>query len=505
MSSVVTGTVLARGVAVNVVAILASNLRAIFTLIVARVLGKAVLGTFAVAYAIADWVSVVAVFGLDWGTTTLIARARASGDDARARRLLGRAVAWGLVSGIGVAGIVAVILPTTGRWLGLNPALTRATSLLMLAVPGMVLYKIGTGASRGMGVMAHDIYSRGLVGTFTTIAGLLVAMALGATALAPVIAVIAGSTAMGLTALVLAGRLFTTVGVSSSREPVSVPLLRFSAPIGLYGQLNTLISRLDMILLGVSVGGAGGVTLEQVGIYGAAAEVAGGLRKIRQTFDPIAAPVVAGQAAAGNTAAAQETFARLARWVLAAQLLFVGVLCLAGGIILPVFGPGFAQGALWLAILALAHGTGSFAGLSETVIMVQRPALNLLTAAVTLGIQFVCCLALISGLGATGAALGMLLAYLVQAVLRYLQVRVRLGWTWPWRALARPAAAGVAAFVPALVVRLLFPGWAGQLVAAAVFIGGYLAAWKVMGLDASDAEIISELWKRREQRRAPVQ
>jgi len=80
-----TGAELKRGAILNTTATLASNLRGIFTFLVARLLGPAALGTFSVAWANTDLASKIAVFGLDNAITTL--------SPVRKRPAISRAVA----------------------------------------------------------------------------------------------------------------------------------------------------------------------------------------------------------------------------------------------------------------------------------------------------------------------------------------------------------------------------------------------------------------------------
>jgi O-antigen/teichoic acid export membrane protein len=182
----------------------------------------------------------------------------------------------------------------------------------------------------------------------------------------------------------------------------------------------------------------------------------------------------------------------------------MGVLCLAGGIGLRIFGPGFETGAMWVALLAIAHATNSFVGLAETVIMIQRPGLNLVNSGATVVLQFGASLLLIPRYGATGAALGMVLAYVTQGVLRYLELRFLFNWHWPWRALARPALAFAIAFAIALPLRLLIDGWRGELVSGLTFLAAYVGAWKVIGLEEMDRVVLRQLWAgRRRTRRLP--
>jgi O-antigen/teichoic acid export membrane protein len=493
MTSVKTGTELARGALLNIIALVTLNIRSVFTLLIAWALGQAALGTFALAFAIANWLSMLGTFGLDTGVMTLVARSQAEGNLARGRRLMRLAAAWG----VGISSITALVgilgFSALGPRLNQDPAVILATSVLLLSLPATALYRISNGVSRGMGVMAHDIFSRGLTETLGTIVFLLLAMALGLRTMAPVVAVVLGSGAGGLVAFGLARALFRGSDPGDGSGPVGKALLGFSAPIAFYGALNTLISRVDVLLLGVFLGHANGVTIEQLGVFVAAAEVAGGMRKVRQAFEPIFGPVVARQSLARQDKDAQESYARLTRWILAALLPLVGVLCLSGGVVLSVFGPGFARGGLWLGILAVAHGAGSFVGLAETVIMVRRPGLNLLNSGLTALLQIACSVAFISWLGITGAALGTLLAYLTQGVVRYVELRVLLGWKWPWHALWRPALAGAGALLPAVILRVLVGGWAGQACSGLLFVGAYLLAWKVLGLEQSDRDVLAEL------------
>src|SRR5215216_7118506 len=100
-----TGVELKRGAFLNTIAMLASNLRGVFTFLVARLLGPAALGTFSVAWANTDLASKIAVFGLDNAITTFIARSQATGNLARSRALFRAAVVLVLTQSTLVAAI----------------------------------------------------------------------------------------------------------------------------------------------------------------------------------------------------------------------------------------------------------------------------------------------------------------------------------------------------------------------------------------------------------------
>jgi O-antigen/teichoic acid export membrane protein len=234
---------------------------------------------------------------------------------------------------------------------------------------------------------------------------------------------------------------------------------------------------LDVFMLGWFIGRAPGVTLATVGVYSAVVEVASGLRKVNQAFNPIFAPVVAGMTVTGDQERAAHTYARLAQWMLWILLPLVGAMALSGGVILMIYGPAFRQGAPWLGIVGIACATTAFVSLGETVIMVQRPHLNLLNSSITCVVAVGANLWLIPRFGVMGAALGILIPYVVQGILRYFVLRFVFEWRSSWRSIRPPLLTGIVALIPALPCRLLLPGMAAQLTAGLVFLAIFGAGW----------------------------
>ena len=474
-----TGVELKRGAFLNTVAMLASNFRGIFTFLVARVLGPAALGIFSVAWATTDLISKIGVFGLDNAIMTFIARSQALGDQVRSRALFRLAVVLGVTQSIVTAILVIAGTRIFGERLGVQPEVLSALAVVICALPGVALYRISTSVSRGMKVMQHDIYSRGVTESIATTLAFLLALIIGFKEFSPEVAAIAGTGASALVAVTLASRLFRDVprhpGVSYFKE--AQHLLVFAAPISGHQLLNTLISRLDLILLGYYVGRAPGVSLATVGIYGAVVDTANGLRKVNQAFNPIFAPVVAGMTATGDKKRAVATYARLAEWMLWILIPLVAVMTLAGGTILMIFGPAFRPGGEWLGIVALAAALNAFVSLGETVIMVQQPRLNLLHSSITCVAAAIALFLLIPRYGALGAALGILVPYVIQGILRYVTLRFVFHWEDSWRDVRPPLVAALIATVPALICRSLLSGIPKEVLSAAVFLLIFGVQW----------------------------
>src|SRR6059058_3301715 len=241
-----TGVELKRGAFLNTIAMLASNFRGIFSFLVARLLGPAALGIFSVAWSTTDIISKIGVLGLDNAITTFIARSEAVGNRARSRALFRIAVVLGVAQSILTAGIVIVGLRFFNNRLHVQPQMVSALVLVLCAMPGLALYRISTAVSRGMKVMQHDIYSRGMTEPIATTLALLLAFAVGFKESSPEVAAIVGTAASGLVALGLASKLFRHVpaqeNVSPFREARS--LVGYAAPISIYQLINAFISRL---------------------------------------------------------------------------------------------------------------------------------------------------------------------------------------------------------------------------------------------------------------------
>src|SRR5437867_12891996 len=195
---------------------LASNFRGIFTFLVARLLGAAALGIFSVAWSTTDIISKIGVLGLDNAITTFIARSEAVGNRARSRTLFRVAAVLGVAQSIVTAVIVIVALRFFNNRLHVQPQMVSALALVLCAMPGLALYRISTAVSRGMKVMQHDIYSRGMAEPITTTLAFLLAFAVGFKESSPEVAAILGRAASGLIALALAATVYRHIRVQTA-------------------------------------------------------------------------------------------------------------------------------------------------------------------------------------------------------------------------------------------------------------------------------------------------
>ena len=168
------------------------------------------------------------------------------------------------------------------------------------------------------------------------------------------------------------------------------------------------------------------------------------------------------------------------------------MLAVSGGAILSVFGTAFHRGGVWLAVAGGACALNAFVGLGETILLIQRPAWNVINTSIAFAAAVALNLVLIPAFGPLGAALGMLVPYVIQGALRGFEITRLLKWRWPWRALLRPWGATVAALPVPLMVRALARASHNSPQAVCI-CWRTCAIWRAIGLEPEDLAIIARL------------
>ena len=491
-----TGPMLLRRLAGNTLAIGAGGLGALFTLLVARLLGKEALGGFMLAWATADLLSKVGTLGLDQGTTALMARRRAAGDVGGAHAVFRLALGAGLALSALVAGVAWLALGWLGQLGGQTPELLAGQRVMLLALPAIALYRIATGASRGLGIMTHDALSGGLVHSLTkafavvAFAWLGLPLVIGGT-LTAVFSHVSAFVAGGAVAYVLARRaLAESAGLGGKADARALLPLSLAAAVTTLA--NLAMQRMDVLVLGFFVGRVPGLDAAALGVYCAAGEIAGLTRKVRFAAEPPFLHAVATAQGRGRRDEERSVVGSIARWTLPMSLFLAGGLALGAPLWLSLFGPGFEQGAWLVTLLVVAHSIGSQSGLAENVLLLRRPALNVVNLAVGLATNGVLCLVLVPKMGPAGAAVAAVGGYGVLAALRFGELHA-LGAPWPWWRLRGAAVAFVAALAPALVLRALVPGTSGAAWAAAGFTALFVAALWRWASEDGDGEALSAI------------
>jgi O-antigen/teichoic acid export membrane protein len=223
--------------------------------------------------------------------------------------------------------------------------------------------------------------------------------------------------------------------------------------------------RLDIFILGRFA------TPEVVGIYYVAQQIASLPQRLKSSFDPILAPVLATNLAAGNLEKAAAHIRQVSFWVGSAQLGVVLALGMTGRAGMGLFGPVFATGGVVLVGLLVAELLAAQAAVAESALIYVARNRNLAWSMVGIAVQIAASLVLVPRYGGAGAAAGLALSAIVQSVAKSRMLQACLGHPvagWRWVMLF----GAVPAFATGLVF-LKTPEWAqlliGQWLVLAVF------------------------------------
>lgn len=491
---------LVRGVGISALTLAAYSVRAIYGVLIARLLGGEALGTYVLSFAWIDLLSQAGTMGLDTAALVAAARMTAAGNVDGARSVLRRASLWSLAAAAAIAAALAFTIAY--GIVEVSEPVGRSLLMMAPAVPALALSRVSSTTARGAGVMHVDLVAQGIVGTTAMVATLLLGYRAGIGTPSAALGTTAGAIAAAAVAWVMSAGVVRRLAperdaghqpadAAESPATVSTQLAATALPAAGVSALHLLVMRLDIMILGHFSGAGATITPLELGAYAAAADIAGSFRKLRQLFDGVFAPMASEAVARGRLDQLRAGLSQAGRWVLLLACPAAGLSVLSGGLVLRLYSPVFDIAAPALAVLACATAAHGFLGLLESIIMATRPSLNLLNTSLAVSVQFAVTWLLVPRLGLVGAAGGALIAYAILGLLRVRQLTGLTGLGVPWGDMARPfQASGVALGVGA-AARFAIEGASGEAVAAIVFVLAYVAALRALRLPEGDRALLN--------------
>lgn len=459
--------------------------------LLARLLGPAEFGLFALGWTVVQMGGVILPLGLHQGLLRY-GSAYWGKADGTFRAVLQQSL--GLV--VVFAAAAAVALFVGAPWLasgvfqkpelvevfrGLAPALALAALLRVAAA--------GTRVSQRMqfSVLAED-WTPSAAQLLLVI--LLVALAGRGLAGAVLSANVAFAAGVGLAFLFL-WRLFGRELRSAAAEKFSPrELLAFSLPASLAGIFVMLTLRVDRLLVGYFLDAS------EVAVYQAASQAAMLSAIVLTAFNAIFAPMIAQLYHEGQRERLNELFKVSTKWGLYVALPPFLVLAAAPGEVMEVvFGEAYAAGAVPMLLMAGAQlvnaGTGAVGLL---LIMTGHPRRWLALSAASFLTNIVLGLVLIPRVGILGAAMAVAASVTVLFLSGLIQVH-RLLRLWPYDyRYVKGLLAALVTLALLVTAKLLFPDDVGGVVCLAIMGAGglllFAALLAVLRLDPEDQEMI---------------
>jgi O-antigen/teichoic acid export membrane protein len=350
-----------------------------FLFIAGRFYGPEVLGRFAYAVLIVEFVAQLATLGLRRGLAEALSR-----QDRPDTHVVGDAMLVGTIaSALGAA--VLITLP----WLMFpNSELNGLDRFLPITIFAIVWTDIALAALAYRFDVGSTVRARAIVEpwTISIAAGLLVFYS---TRDGLILSYVASMLAAMLTALWPLWRSYGTPQGWRPR-PVELYLLaRRNLPLAAADAIEWGSRRLDLAILGLFASPA------VVGIYYVAQQVASLPQKLKSSFDPILGPVITRNLQAKNYGEIARQVGQVGFWIIAAQAGIALALGIPGEAVMGLVGPEFVGGTAAMAFLLAAEVAAATAVVSESALVYMARHRNLLLSLGMLALQVVLSLILI--------------------------------------------------------------------------------------------------------------
>ena len=440
-----------------------------FLFIAGRLYGSAEVGRFGYAILVVELTAQLATLGLKRGLAEELARATRPQSHIVADALL---LGWSLAA-VGAALLLvfpAIVFPS-----GATTGFEHFFPLIALAIAGS---DISLAALAFRHDIAAQVRARSVIEPWTLT---LVAVAIGFTAFKSdglLIAYVASMIAAVCASLIPCARTF---GVPRGWRPHPgrlFALARANVPLAGADIADWGSRRLDFFILGRFV------SEDIVGIYFVAQNIASLPAKLKNSFDPILAPLLTTSLARGDTATVAKHVRQVAFWIITAQFAVVLGLGMTARASLGLFGPAFATGATVLAILLTVELLASQGAVAEAALIYVQRKTNLAISMAGLVLQAALTLILVQRYGSAAAAGSLAVSVLVVSIVKSKLLQSLLGTSvsgWRWSLFV----AAVPAFVVGLGVQYL-PEYAQLSVGLVAVLATFAAVVWVVGFRGPD-------------------
>jgi O-antigen/teichoic acid export membrane protein len=479
---------LAQGALVTLMGkVVASPLRFLVPILLARWLGPGTFGLYSIGWTILGIVEAIAPLGLDQGVVRFSAP-QMHPDRAGLRSVLFQSIGVAGLSGIVCGGVFFVGAPWLATQVYGKPGLALVIQLFALAFPAAAVGVVCVAATRISQRMEFAVYVTDLCLPMLNLALVLAMVGLGWGLVGAVTAGVLAFNAAACLAMYFVGRLFPEVRTPDLPWTWMVKkLLAFSLPTSLSGIVVFLIYRVDRLLMGYfrSEG--------EVGIYQAVVLFSVLFEFVLAAFVSILTPMIVELERHPGQSQLEALYRLCTKWALYLAAPIVLVICFAPREIMRVvFGAPYVGGWLPLVILALGQWLNVAAvAIGPLHVMTGHQNRWLMITAGMLGLDLILCVCLVPVWGATGAAVSTAVSLGGMYVVGTIDVKRVLA-IWPYDRRYRKGllALAVAGLCSAVISSWTLAPLIKVLAVAGVAVAAFGGTLGLLRLDPEDLEFV---------------
>ena len=486
---------LATGGLVTFVGKLGRLSRGGFIWVISLLCGLEVQGLYSLSWGIISTLNKISRFGLQRG----VVRFTLAAETVRSKGTAG-VVAAALLIGIivGLAVVVGVALVAERIAEFYQQPIAKALRIMSWSSPFMAATWVFLAAIRALRIMRFEVYVMSVAGPLVLFVGGLVVGLDGGGIEAVAWVQLIMAVANCLLAVHYFRRYFS-LSKSICQRPKWWSLARFSFPVMLTDLLYSVLTQLDVLMLGWFV------SAKMVGIYALARRLSGVMLKAPQAFDPIFSSIVTELSLRAENELLAHRFIVISRWILMINLpIFIGILLVGRDIIPLLSANAWDEVEIGFKILFLLSigmlAQGVFAIIEPLLAMSGRPYLNLYNNIGWLVGNFSFNLWLINLYGIVGAALGAMIAMVLVNVVRLFEVYWLYSIRPFHRSQCKPLFASLVGVMASLGVRQAEWGLIGIGVTLITFLGAYVLGLILLGAEKEDrilwAYMVEKIQKR---------
>ena len=401
-------------------------LNLLIAVVVARHLGVAAAGTYFLVVAVFMITANVFELGADTGLVRFVSAARAVDRLEDVPGLLRTALRPVLVGCTLSIVTTAVVVSVVGEVEGLSPWMLIAASAVAGALSLTALF---LGATRGLGnTFAYPVLLN-LVLPVGRLAAISVAVLAGwgvsgvlTSWLAPIPLILVLAAAISWRLVRRAGRSRRRESDPGHQRALSSSFWRFSAARGVSAAVEILLEWIDVLLVGALASPAAAA------VYGAVTRCLRASEVVQQAARIVVGPQISAALARGDAEHVREVYGLISATMIWLTWPFFVVLAVFGDQVMRVFGPGFSDGAIPMAVLAGAMALATAAGAVQTILLMGgRSTWQLADKTFALGLNVALDLLFIPWWGISGAAIAWAVTIVADTAIALWQVQVIMG------------------------------------------------------------------------------